>query len=592
MNTNQKIAALREAMQSHQLDAYLVPSGDPHQSEYLASHWQSRQWISGFTGSAGMLVVTPQHAGLWTDSRYFIQAEEELADSDIVLQKQVIPHAPEHIMWLVQHLDPGSTVGCDGKVFSVAQMNALEKAFNEKNIKINYTLDLISEIWTDRPDLPKAPVYEHAIQFTGLGRTDKIEQVRSKMKADYHLISTLDDIAWLTNLRSSDVTCNPVAISYVMVAPDTTHLFIDLSKLDEDLKARLSADNISLHSYDDILPFLSNLPSGKNIHIHKGSTNISMYNAVASEQVVHGLNICMGLKAIKNATERNHIEHAMIKDGVALTRLYRWLDSTLDERSVSEVEVAEKLASFRSEQDGYKGESFGAIVGYKGNGAIVHYSAAPETCAMIEKTGILLLDSGGQYLDGTTDITRTTALGTPTAEQKRNFTLVLKGHIALAKAKFPYGTKGIQLDAFARQHLWQHGLNYGHGTGHGVGFFLNVHEGPQGFATSITTQRGSSVLEPGMFTSNEPGFYKNGEYGIRIENLIFTEEAEETDFGRFLQFKTVTLFPIDLNLVEASLLNESEKQWLNDYHQLVFEKLVPHLNEEEVEWMKVQCGKV
>jgi len=592
MNTNLKVNALRAAMKAQKIDAYLIPSGDPHQSEYVANHWKSRRWISGFSGSAGLVIVTQQDAGLWTDSRYFIQAKEQLAGSEIVLQKQKIPHAPEHIEWLVSQLPSGSTVACDGNVLSISQIKSLESAFAKKNIKINATTDLISQIWENRPPMPSNQVFEHDLSYAGVSRVDKINQVRKKMIADYHLISTLDDIAWLLNLRSNDVNCNPVTIAFVIIGKESTLLFIDAQKVNAELAAILKRDKIELHPYDGVTSFLKNLPSDHRIQIHMGSTNTRLYQAIAPEQIVNGDNITMRLKAIKNETEKKHIHTAMIKDGIALTKLYLWLDTKLDEQTVSEVELAKQLANFRLQQGDYHGESFGAIVGYKGNGAIVHYSAAPETCAQIEKDGILLLDSGGQYFCGTTDITRTITLGTPTTEQKRNFTLVLKGHIAIATLQFPHGTVGVQMDAFARHHLWQHGLNYGHGTGHGVGFFLNVHEGPQGIASSITTSRGSTVFEAGMFTSNEPGFYKTGEYGIRIENLVFTEVAGETEYGQFLKFETVTLFPIDLNLVEVSLLNEGEKTWLNDYHQKVFEKLSPHLEADEVEWMRNQCRKI
>lgn len=592
MNTNQKIAALRLAMKAQKLDAYLVPSGDPHQSEYVADHWKSRQWISGFSGSAGTAVFTANHAGLWTDSRYFLIAEEELKESEMVLYKQLIPHAPEHIGWLVTNLRSGSVVGLDGTIFSIAQVKALEEAFKEKGIKINHKVDLINDIWKNRAPLPVHQVFEHELRFAGIARRDKINLVREKMKADYHLISTLDDIAWLLNVRSNDIQCNPVTIAYVVIGLEKTHLFIQQSKVNETLTNTLKADGIELHPYESINAFLNELPTNKTIQIHTGSTNTSLYNSIAPSQIIVGANITMELKAIKNLTELAHIENAMLKDGVALTRLYRWLDKTLDERSVPEVEVAKKLAGFRAEQADYHGESFGAIVGYKSNGAIVHYSPAPDTCANIKKEGILLLDSGGQYKDGTTDITRTTTLGTPTAEQKRNFTLVLKGHIALSNMQFPLGTKGIQIDAFARQYLWQNGLDYGHGTGHGVGFFLNVHEGPQGFATSITTARGSTILQPGMYTSNEPGFYKTGEYGIRIENLVVTEVASETAYGTFLKHRTVTLFPIDINLIDIDIMEESEKKWLNEYHKEVFEKLSPKLNDEEVEWMRNMCRMI
>lgn len=592
MTIDQKIASLRALMKIHNIDAYIIGSSDPHQSEYVADRWKSRAWVSGFTGSAGTAIITKDHAGVWTDSRYFIQAEEELANSEALLHKQKIPHAPEHLHWLPNQLEPMSIVACDGMLFSIAQINALQQALNPKKITLDFNVDLIEEVYKDRPSLPKNPIFEHERRFTGSSRVEKFEAVRAEMiqEADYHLITTLDDIAWLFNLRSSDVDCNPVFIAYAAVGREITYLFVDETKIPEAIQIRLKSDGVYIKPYQDIKAFLSALPEGENISIDRNKTSMGLYNSIPEKQVLFSSTIPIRLKAIKSSTAVKHIRQAMIKDGVALTKLYRWLDQTLEERSVPEVEVARQLAQFRSQNKDYHGESFGAIVGYKGNGAIVHYSPQEGKCAAIKKEGMLLLDSGGQYADGTTDITRTTCWGEPTVTQKRDYTLVLKGCIALTNIIFPEGTVGTQLDTLARQFLWKQGLNYGHGTGHGVGYFLNVHEGPQSISANIA--RGKSALKAGMVTSNEPGFYKAGEYGIRIENLILTEFAMENEFGRFLKFSTLTLFPIATNLIEESLLDKEEKEWLNQYHQEVFDKLSPHLNSEEVAWLTEKCSAI
>lgn len=591
---DQKIDALRNEMEKAGLDAYLIPSSDPHQSEYVADHWKTRSWISGFDGSAGIVVVTQDHAGLWTDSRYFLQAEEQLAGTGMVLQKQGVPHAPEHISWLCQNLAYGSRVGCDGRLFSLGQINHLGNSLEAKGMVLEYQYDLITPIWKDRPELPSNPVFVHDSKFAGKTRKEKIKDIRTELEkqgADYCLITTLDDIAWTFNLRGSDVECNPVFIAYAIVGMDSLDLFVDVEKFPKPLCEQLLFEGIRFHAYRTIEVFIEALNPEKGILVDKSSINVTLFDCIKSSDSIQGENIPRKLKAIKNAVEVEHIKNAMLKDGVALTKLYRWIDKTLDQRSIPEVEVAEKLKTLRAEQGDYHGESFDAIVGYQGNGAIVHYRPMKETCAEIKKEGILLLDSGGQYTNGTTDITRTTALGTPSNEQKKNFTLVLKGHIALSLLQFPEGTKGIQMDAMARQYLWQHHLDFGHGTGHGVGFFLNVHEPPQGFTTTIS-QRGSTVFREGMFTSNEPGFYKTGEYGIRIENLILTQKAGQSDFGNFLKFETLTLFPIDLNLVDKDLLTVQETNWLNAYHEEVERKLSPLLNEEEKNWMAQQCRKI
>jgi Xaa-Pro aminopeptidase len=594
MNIDQRIEAIRLEMKKKELDAYLIPSSDPHQSEYVAAHWQSRKWISGFTGSAGIAIITDDHAGLWTDSRYFLQAEDELANSEMILHKQKIPHAPEHITWLQENLAEGSVVGCDGMLFSLSQIHHLEKNFEEKNIALDFNQDLINETWKDRPALPKNIIFEHDISFAGKSRLDKLNTIREVMRqknANYHLVTTLDDIAWIFNIRSNDVECNPVTIAYAIIGLEDAYLFIDEEKVPPSLQTQFAQDSVIIMPYQSIRSFLERLSEDNSIIIDSARINIILYNAIQNAKIVSHKTISTPLKAIKNETEIKHIKNVMKKDAVALLKLFRWLEKSLQDREIPETEVADKLDGFRRDQGKYHGESFAAIVGYNGNGAIVHYHALPDKCAMIKNEGMLLLDSGGQYTDGTTDITRTIAIGTPTAEQKQNFTLVLKGHIDLAMVKFPYGTRGNQMEILARKALWDHGLNYSHGTGHGVGFFLNVHEGPQALGTG-STAKAATVFEPGMLTSNEPGFYKTGEYGIRTENMIVVVKDRETEYGNFLKFETITLFPIDLNLVEKALLNDLEIKWLNDYHDRVYDEVSPLLKDEEKEWLREKCGKI
>ncbi|MGK0363496.1 MAG: Xaa-Pro aminopeptidase [Saprospiraceae bacterium] len=583
---NQRLKALRIAMQENGIDAYIVPSSDAHKSEYVAEHWATRVWVSGFDGSAGVAIITQDHAGVWTDSRYFLQAEMQLADSDFELHKQGIPHAPEHRAWLRDNIKEGGVVACDGRQFSVGDIRAIEQRLKTKNASLVLDKDLIGEIWEDRPSLPTALIFEHDVKYAGKSRAEKLAEIREEMTADYYLVTALDEIAWAFNLRGSDVDCNPVFYAFAIIDHDSAWIFMDIDKVPENLANKLYAEGIYLKSYDFAEPILESLEEDKTVQFDKGTTNILLHNAIQKGNARAEKNIIQALKAIKNETEIKHIRNAMIKDAVALTRLYRWLEKTVEERGIPETEVAEVLASFRKAQGEYHGESFDAIVGYKGNGAIIHYHAQKDTCATIEKDGILLLDSGGQYYDGTTDITRTIRLGEPTDQESFCYTRVLKGYIELASIVFPAGTRGAQLDTLARMHLWQAGLNYGHGTGHGVGFFLNVHEGPQGFAPSPVTSRGTTVFEPGMVTSNEPGFYKDGEYGIRIENLLLCMEAGENEYGKWLKFSDLTLFPIDTRLIQMEQLTAREKKWLNEYHARVFEKVSPRLEADEVAWLR------
>jgi Xaa-Pro aminopeptidase len=593
MNMQEKLASLRKAMQEQGIAAYIVPSADPHQGEYVADHWKSRAWLSGFTGSAGTVVVTHDHAGLWTDSRYFIQAETQLKDTGFTLHKLGVPHTAEHLDWMSQNLAAGAKVGLDGRLFSVGQVRRMAKHFKDKKMELATSVDLVDGVWADRPPLPTAPVFEHELGFAGATRPEKLASVREKMGgADYYLVSTLDDIAWLCNLRGRDVECNPVFYAYAIVGKEVAWLFAEGEKIPAPLKERLNQDGILVLPYASLEGFLKKIEAPQSVLLDMGTTNNQVFNTVATACVREGENLVAELKAIKNATEIGHYRQAMARDGAALVRIFRWLEQELAQRPVPEAEVAERLTAFRSELDHYFGDSFDAIVGYNANGAIIHYRPEYGTCANIENRGILLLDSGGQYLDGTTDITRTVALSEPTEQQKTDFTLVLKGMMALSMARFPKGTNGVQLDTLARSVIWQHHLNFGHGVGHGVGFFLNVHEGPHGFSPVASSPRAAKAVEPGTVTSNEPGIYRPGQHGIRTENLLLCVEDVENDFGKFYKFETLTLFPIDLSLVEKSLMTEAERLWLNGYHELCFERISPFLDGEERAWLRGKCGKL
>ena len=594
MNTTpQKLQALRALMRRHELDAYVIPSSDAHQSEYVASHWKAREWISGFTGSSGTVVVTASHAGLWTDSRYFLQAAEELKDSRISLHKLGIPHTAEHLDWMLEQLPHGSRIGFDGRQFSAGQVRQMARQLAAKEVVLETSLDLVGEIWNDRPPLPSWPVFDHDIRYAGESREQKLQRVRERIgEADACLITTLDDIAWLFNLRGSDVECNPVFYAFAVVGKELAWLFVEPQKITENVRLQLNKAGVLIKPYEEMPAFLAGTEAGMYISADKHSINQQLFSVLTEDRIVEGSNLVAALKAIKNETEIGHLKNAMVKDGVAMVRLFRWLEEQLRQGStVTEASLADQLTLFRKEQELAIGDSFFAIVGYGANGAIVHYKPEHGTCAQIAPSGILLLDSGGQYLDGTTDITRTVALGEPTSQQKSDFTLVLKGHIALADAIFPMGTTGIQLDILARMPLWQQQMNYGHGTGHGVGFFLNVHEGPHGIGP-VSSARSNTPLAPGMVTSNEPGIYREGSHGMRTENLILCVEKGESEFGSFYAFETISLFPIDLKLLDQALLSPRDIEWLNDYHATVYARLSLFLTKEEAAWLAGQCRPV
>lgn len=586
---NNPFSQIRQLMKSNQIDAYVIPSSDPHQSEYVGDYWQSRQWLSGFTGSAGTLIITQHHAGLWTDSRYFLQAEQELSSGPFVLHKQIKPEdLPVH--WLSKNLSENASVGMDGRLFSMRQLKQMKKTCSSKNFHFVTTIDLIHEVWIkDRPPLPKTKVFAYDVRYAGLPRKEKLNQIRKKIKeqkADWLLMTTLDDIAWTFNLRGRDVAYNPVFYAFALIGLDDTYLFIEPEKIPQAIVQELDREGIYIENYERAYQ-LNDICVGK-IMIDPDDINVALYKQLRTNDIIECPQPARLLKAKKSRIEVQHIEDAMIKDGVALTHAFKWLEDNIESQVVTEYTFAEKIAQCRSHQQGYFGESFPAIIGYNANGAIVHYRPAKDTSLQIKKSGILLCDSGGQYIDGTTDITRTIALSDPSTEQKKHYTLVLKGHITLDNMHFPEGTTGSQLDALARQHLWLQGLNYGHGTGHGVGYFLNVHEPPQGYSPG-TASRATTALQEGMLSSNEPGYYNENAYGIRIENLILVEKSH---YEGFLCHRTMSFFPIDTTLIDFSMLSTEEIKWLNTYHEKVLEALGPHLDTEHLAWIKEKCRTI
>lgn len=581
---SERIHALRMWFKPN-IQAFIIPSTDPHLSEYVAPHWKSREWISGFTGSAGTVVITEKKAGLWTDSRYFLQAAEQLQGSGIDLYKEMLPETPSITKFLSDELQPGESVGIDGKMFSVEQVESMQAELSAKNIQIVLCPDPMDELWENRPPIPESPAFVYDIKYAGKSCSEKIAAIRTELKkksAESVMLSALDEIAWTLNLRGNDVHCNPVVVSYLLITEKKAVLFIAPEKVTEEVRNYLEEQQIEIQNYSDTEIYLSDLNSS-SILMNPAKTNYSVFSSVNPQcRIIRGEAPVALLKAIRNEQEIKGIHAAMQRDGVALVKFLRWLESAVPSGTETELSIDRKLHAFRATQDLYVGESFDTIAGYKEHGAIVHYSATEESNATLHPKGFLLLDSGAQYLDGTTDITRTIALGELTTEEKTDYTLVLKGHIALAMAVFPSGTRGAQLDVLARMPLWSHKMNFLHGTGHGVGHFLSVHEGPQ----SIRMNENPIVLQPGMVTSNEPGVYKGGSHGIRTENLTLVCSAGEGLFGEYLKFETITLCPICKKGIIKELLTADEVDWLNNYHQQVYEKLSPKLNEEEKAWLK------
>lgn len=585
---SQKIASIRKEMKENGLSGYIIPSSDPHLSEYPAAHWKARGWISGFDGSFGTVIITLNEAALFTDSRYFLQATNQLEDTEITLVRMGLPDSPSFAEWLTTKLPQGSSVGIDAWVYAATDAFALEKALQKKGIFLHSGNDLISKIWEERPQLPSDPIFLFPVEFSGRSAQEKIDQLRTMIAqegCDYLLLSALDEIAWTFNIRGNDVKYNPVAISYALISKDQSILFLSPAKINKEDLPYFREEQIQLAEYNKITNFLSRLPAGSKIMLDASKTNLALHNSIpAACEIANQVSPANRLKSIKNEVEIEGYKQAMVYDGVALTKFFMWLDENVDKGTVTEYTVGEMLKEFRSQQPYFAGEGFGTITGYNDHGAVIHYIPTPENAYTIARSGTLLIDSGGQYFKGTTDITRTIALSAPSEKQKKDFTIILKGNIALGTAVFPQKTRGSQIDILARKVMWENGINYLHGTGHGVGHFLNVHEGPQ----SIRMEENPVVLEPGMVLSNEPGIYRNGEYGLRIENMILIKEKEETAFGKFYQCETITLFPIDKNLIDKALLNQEELNWLNNYHQMVFDKLSPFLNEKEIEWLRKQ----
>ena len=596
MKTNipERIAALREAMKQHKIDAYIIPTSDPHMSEYPADCWKYREWISGFTGSAGTVIITADKAGLWTDSRYFLQASTQLEGTGIELFKMMLPETPTIPAFLTHELKEGQTVGLNGETYSLADARSLEKALAEKEIKLNTNASLIDPIWKERPAIPEAPMFEMPVELSGKSTEDKlidINKMLHKAGADCTILSALDEVAWTFNIRGTDVAYNPVVISYAFVSEKESVLFVNPKKIPAEIAEHLKKEGVTLADYGMLATFLSRLPERTRVFIDSKRTNVAIYNALPKSSIlIEGISPANHLKSIKNEAEIKGFRNAVLKDGIAMTKFYFWLEKMLKAgEKVTELSAAAKLTALRSEQPQYVMDSFASISSYGPHGAVVHYSPTPETDTELKTDSLYLLDSGAQYLDGTTDITRTIALcDEPSEQMKKDFTRALKGTIGIAKCKFPAGIRGCLIDAFARKALWDAGINYLHGTCHGIGHCLNVHEGPQ----SIRMEENPVILEPGMGMSDEPAMYRPGEYGIRTENMILIREDSETEFGKFLGFETLTLCYIDTKLVIPSMLSVREHAWLNKYHQMVYDLVSPHLNEEEKAWLKEKTAEI
>lgn len=591
MNNNTKIKKLRKLMRKFKVDVYIIPTSDPHQSEYLPEYWQSRKWISGFTGSAGTLVITDKESGLWTDGRYYIQASEELKNTEIKLYKMQEPNVPSYSKWIRNNFT-GGTVAFNAKLFSRKEFKNMKNKFEPVGIKIKDEYDLIDEMWDGRPNIPLDKIKIHQKKYAGKNVEDKLADVREKMsekEANYYLLSSLDGIAWLYNIRGNDVENNPVAISYAFVSQEEAFFFVDKRKLTDEVALHLKNNNVQIRDYEEIADFLNDLNSSKNIFIDPDKVNNFLYNKIPDDCfIIEDKDIVTKLKSVKNDIELSNLENCQIKDGVAMVNFLYWLENSLNEKEITEISVADKLKQFRNGQELFQDISFSTIAAYKDHAALMHYSADSESDYVLENEGMILVDSGGHYLDGTTDITRTFILGEISEKEKKDFTLTLKAHIALSQAKFLKGATGSNLDILARKPLWEEGLDYKCGTGHGVGFYLNVHEGPQSFSPVPNKVE----LKPGMVITVEPGVYREGEHGVRIENTLLVVEDEKTDFGQFYKFETISFFPIDLNGINKDLLTESEIEWLNNYHQKVYEKLSPHVDPGVSEWLEKVCRSI
>ena len=587
----ERLSTLRALMKERNLQAYIICTDDFHGSEYVGSYFKAREFMSGFTGSAGTLVVLPEEAGLWTDGRYFLQAEDQLEGSTITLMKIGQEGVPTIGEYLAEKLADGSSIGFDGRTVTDAFVGGLTAKLRGRDMSYVCGEDLVDLIWTDRPALSKEPVWELSEEYTGMSREDKLKKIRETMgrkEADVLVLTALDDIAWLLNLRGNDVAYNPVFLSYMLVEPERAVLYLDESILSDDIKAKLSTDGIELKKYNDIYSDLKKLSPDASVIVDNATANYLIVHSLPNADKVKAEQSPVVLpKAIKTRAEMDNERQAHIKDGMAVTHFIYWLKKNVGKIEITELSAAEKLDEFRKKQKGYLGQSFDPIMGYGAHGAIVHYEPTKETDAKLEPSSFLLADTGGHYYEGSTDITRTIALGTLTEEEKKIFTLVLKGNLNLAAAQFLYGERGENLDYLAREPLWKNGLDYNHGTGHGVGYLLNVHERPNGIYSRIMEGRApSAVFEEGMITSDEPGMYLAGKFGVRHENLVLCVKREKTEYGQFMGFDTLTMVPFDLDAVDTSYMTEEEIKLLNDYHTKVYEAISPDFEGEELEWLK------
>ena len=586
MHTDEKINRIRQLMRDGNIAAVIIPSSDPHQSEYIAEHWQARQWLTGFSGSAGTAVITLEHAILWTDFRYYIQAAEQIKGSVLELYKTGEPDVPDFEKYLADTLKPGDTIGIDGNLFSMVKVKKYKIMFKEREILLNTNIDFIKPLWRDRPPIPVSKAFSFSKKYAGQSRVEKFEQIRDRMNdagACFHLMATLDDIAWTLNLRGTDIHTNPVNIAFVLISPKTVTLFLNPGKIESGLAKELKQDGIEILEYEDISNALSQIQNRETILVDPENINYRLYRSINKKcKIIEKANPAIALKAIKNDIETAHLKKTAIKDGAAVTNFLFWLENQDGDKRLTEMSVADKLYEFRKEQDLFIDNSFDPIMAFGEHSAMCHYCANSETDVAIGSQGMFLTDSGGNYLTGTTDITRTICRGKPTKQQIRDYTLVLKGHIAVAVTLFPKGTRGFQIDTLSRQYLWNMGMDFGHGTGHGVGFFLCVHEGP----AKISPHPVDVKLEQGMVLTNEPGVYREGEYGIRLESMILVEQAFENDFGSFMKFKNMTYCHFERNLIDETILSQKEIEWVNAYHAEVYEKLSPVLKQNVAIWLK------
>ena len=593
----QRIEKIRDLMKEKNIYAYIVPSSDYHQSEYVGDYFKSREFMSGFTGSAGTLIISMDEAGLWTDGRYFIQAENELKDSGIKLFKMGEEGVPTIEEYLLEKLPKNSTLGFDGRVMSVKEGQSLASKLSFKGINIEYKYDLVNDIWKDRCSLPTEKAFLLDIEYSGENFSDKLSRIRTVMKekkATIHILASLDDIAWLFNIRGRDIKSNPVVLSYAIIGIDSVYLFIDKNKISEDIRTELSKENVQIKGYEEVYEFIKNIDENEVVLIDTSKVNYAIYNNIPSNvRKIEERNPSTLFKSIKNKIELKNIRNSHIKDGVAFTKFMYWLKNNIGKMEITEISATQKLEDFRREQEKFIEPSFSTIAAYKEHAAMMHYSATEESNYKLEPRDLFLVDSGGQYFDGTTDITRTIALGPIPKHVRRDFTNVVRGMIRLSKAKFLYGCRGYNLDILARGPLWEEGIDYKCGTGHGIGFVLNVHEGPNGFRWKVREGIDDNcILEEGMVTTNEPGVYVENSHGIRIENEIVVRKSDKNEYGQFMDFEVITFAPIDLDAIDESLILEDERIYLNNYHKQVYDKISPYLNEEEKHWLKTYTREI